>query len=89
MPQSSRSHSYRDRVVLESLRKCLGHGILVLLLDDAWRRRENTERRLARTGIWRLAKCEENLEQLWPRVIWERVSILRLSGAIFGDALLS
>lgn len=91
MPRNPTRLSYRDRIVLESLGKRLGHSILVLLLDDARRRCEDTERRLSLAGIRRLAKGKEHLQQLWPRVICEKVNVLvvRLLGLVSSDALLS
>jgi hypothetical protein len=47
----------------------------MLPLDDTRGRCEDTEGSLSLACIGRLAECEEDLEQFWPRIVCDNVSV--------------
>lgn len=82
--------TYRHGLVLEGLRECLGHGILMLLFNNAWCCCEDSECCLPLARIRRLAELEKNLKELWPRIVCkQKCQYLILNLMLAGDALLS
>jgi hypothetical protein len=65
-----RASAYRDRFVLEATRESLGDGILVGLLNDARRRREDAVGRFALPRIGSHAHLEEDLQELRPWLVY-------------------
>ena len=47
----------------------------MLPLDNTWSRCEDTEGSLSLARVGGLAEREENLKQLWPRIVCDNVSV--------------